>query len=116
MAIKRQFDYNRKTDTIYGVSANGNAAKQAMVLMTRGILGKWKQPIGYFFSSSSMLSEEIADTIRGAIHHLQAIGLTVQAIVCDQATTNVRALHLLGATLDPQGGGGMTPTVWRQKG
>lgn len=28
----------------------------------------------------------------------------VQAVVCDQATTNVRALQLLGATLDPQGG------------
>lgn len=43
MAIKRQFDYNKKTDVIYGVSTSGNAAKQAMVLMTRGILGKWKQ-------------------------------------------------------------------------
>ncbi|KAL0993559.1 hypothetical protein UPYG_G00109730 [Umbra pygmaea] len=26
----------------------------------------------------------------------------VQAVICDQATTNVKALHLLGATLDPQ--------------
>ena len=28
----------------------------------------------------------------------------VQAVICDQATTNVKALHLLGATLDPLGG------------
>ena len=43
MAIKRQFDYERKHDAIYGVSPSGHAAKQAMVIMVRGILGKWKQ-------------------------------------------------------------------------
>lgn len=43
MAIKKQFDYDRRNDAIYGVSGSGAAAKQAMVVMTRGILGKWKQ-------------------------------------------------------------------------
>ena len=43
MAIKRQFDYDRRHDAIYGVSLSGHAAKQAMVIMVRGILGKWKQ-------------------------------------------------------------------------
>lgn len=28
----------------------------------------------------------------------------MQAVICDQATTNIKALHLLGATLDPLGG------------
>lgn len=41
MAIKKQFDYDRRNDAIYGTS--GGAAKQAMVVMDRGILGKWKQ-------------------------------------------------------------------------
>lgn len=51
MAIKRQFNYNKKqenrcnktNDAICGVSASGYAAKQAMVLMDRGLLVKWKQ-------------------------------------------------------------------------
>lgn len=43
MAIKKQFDYDRRNDAIYGVSGSGAAAKQAMVVMARGILGKWKQ-------------------------------------------------------------------------
>ena len=29
---------------------------------------------------------------------------SLQAVICDQATTNIKALHLLGATLDPLGG------------
>lgn len=43
MAIKRHFDYDAKNDGIYGASPTGEAAKQAMVVMVRGILGKWKQ-------------------------------------------------------------------------
>ena len=43
MAIKKQFDYDRRNDAIYGASQSGDAAKQAMVVMARGILGKWKQ-------------------------------------------------------------------------
>lgn len=39
MAIKRHFDYDAKNDGIYGASPTG----EAMVLMVRGILGKWKQ-------------------------------------------------------------------------
>lgn len=43
MAVKRQFDYNKRNDAIYGVSPLGHAAIQAMVIMVGGILGKWKQ-------------------------------------------------------------------------
>ncbi|KAK0131128.1 Transposable element P transposase [Merluccius polli] len=92
MAIKRQFDYDRRNDAIYGVSPSGYAAKQAMVIMVRGILG------------NSMPAVEIASIIKDAIQNLKNIGLTVQAVICDQATTNIKALHLLGATLDPLGG------------
>ena len=38
-----QFDYDKRHDAIYGISPSGHAAKQAMVIMVRGILGKWKQ-------------------------------------------------------------------------
>lgn len=43
MANKKQFDYDRRNDAICGVSGSEAAAKQAMVAMARGILGKWKQ-------------------------------------------------------------------------
>lgn len=98
MAIKKQFYYDRTNDAICGVSGSGAAAKQAMVVMARGILGKWKQAshtlektfvlillcifkriylnhvfqqtIGYLFSPSSMPAEEIAAIIKDAIRHL----------------------------------------------
>ncbi|XP_062331411.1 carboxy-terminal kinesin 2-like [Osmerus eperlanus] len=60
--------------------------------------------MGYFFSPSSMSAVEIASIIKDAIGNLKHIGLTVQAVICDQAPTNIKALHLLGATLDPLGG------------
>ncbi|KAK0151073.1 hypothetical protein N1851_007764 [Merluccius polli] len=49
-----------------------------------------------------MPAVEITSIIKDAIQNLKNIGLT--AVICDQATTNIKALHLLGATLDPLGG------------
>ncbi|KAG5261663.1 hypothetical protein AALO_G00286940 [Alosa alosa] len=64
----------------------------------------FQQTIGYLFSPSSMAAEEIVVIIKDAIGHLQLIGLTVQAVICDQGSPNVKAVRNLGASLDPLGG------------
>ena len=43
MAIKKHMDYNPVLDRIDGLTAEGEVANQAMVLMARGVASKWKQ-------------------------------------------------------------------------
>lgn len=43
MAIKRAYEYDKRNDVIHGVSPLGLAAKRAMVVMARGLVGRWKQ-------------------------------------------------------------------------
>lgn len=43
MSIKGHLDYNRKTDSIDGLTPDGSQARQAMVFLVRAINGKWKQ-------------------------------------------------------------------------
>lgn len=45
MAIKGHLDYNKRTDSIHGLTPDGQKARQAMVFMARGISGKWKQVV-----------------------------------------------------------------------
>jgi len=59
---------------------------------------KWKIPVGYFFSSSQAPGTILKQLIDYIIRRLQAIGVQVVATVCDQASSNVLAMKLLGAT------------------
>lgn len=43
MSIKGHLDYNRKTDSVEGLTPDGSQAHQAMVFLARTINGKWKQ-------------------------------------------------------------------------
>jgi hypothetical protein len=61
---------------------------------------KWKIPIGYFFSSNQAPGTILKQLIDCAIKQLQAIGVEVVATVCDQASSNVKAMRLLGATAE----------------
>lgn len=45
MAIKGHLDYNRRTDSIDGLTPDGSKARQAMVFMARAINGKYKQVV-----------------------------------------------------------------------
>ena len=54
MSIKNQVEYNRRFDSIDGLTTNGETAKQAMVFMVRAISGKWKQVINNIDMKMSM--------------------------------------------------------------
>ena len=57
MAIKQHMEYNNSSDRIEGfesIASNANSkyiANHAGVFMVKGLCFKWKQPVGYFFSS-----------------------------------------------------------------
>ncbi|XP_063215855.1 uncharacterized protein LOC134527262 [Bacillus rossius redtenbacheri] len=100
--IKTLLQYDRKNDIIEGFEDMGAGkrsnkfAKQALVFMVRGMFHKWKLPISYFLTSSSVKCDVLKELIIEHITLLQEAGLIVRAIVCDQGPNNRAALRQLG--------------------
>ena len=94
MSIKQCLNYNAKTDEIEGFEDFGNLgrtkyiANHAIAFMVRGLVGKWKQPVGYFLSSGPMSGSTMKSLLFQCIEKLTGIGLTVKAVICDQGSNN----------------------------
>lgn len=100
MSLEPSLGYNKKTDSINGFEDCGDGKKQkfadhAMIFMARGLRKKWKQPIAYFFSEHGMSSPHIVRNLKEIISSLHNIGLKVVATICDQHSTNCRAINML---------------------
>ncbi|XP_031358553.1 uncharacterized protein LOC116182175 [Photinus pyralis] len=104
--LMAKLEYSKPYDFIEGFEDVGHlgrtkvVAKKALVFMTRGLFSKWKLPFAYYLSGSGIKKEQLHVLIKYTIEELQKCGLVVRAAVCDQATTNVAALKLLGVTED----------------
>lgn len=104
MAIKDNLEYNKKLDIIEGfedlgfLGRSAKKATQALVFSIRGLYGKWKMPISYFFSSNSITREKLKVLIVHNLETLFSIGYNPVAIVCDQGSNNRGAFTLLGVT------------------
>ena len=94
MSIKQGVTYDRHMDIVEGFchGQTGQMANYASVFMVRGIIEKWKLPIGYFDSSGPMKVVTIKDLLSDRITKLHAIGLTVTLVNCDQGSTKVNLL------------------------
>lgn len=100
MSLEPALSYNKKTDSINGFEDCGGGKKQkfadhGIVFMARGLRKKWKQPIAYFFSEHGMSSPDLARNLKDIIRALHNIGLKVVATICDQHSTNSKAIKML---------------------
>ena len=59
----------------------GQIANYALVFMVRGIIEKWKLPIGYFLSSGPIKGVTMKDLWIDCITKLHAIALTVTLVI-----------------------------------
>ncbi|KAF0717771.1 Uncharacterized protein FWK35_00034244, partial [Aphis craccivora] len=102
MSIKKYLEYSKYLDMVEGFEDLGHKgrtnkiASLAMVFIARGLYSRWKMPITYFLSASSMKHDILSELIIEVVEKLNRIGLSVTAIVCDQGTNNVAALKKLG--------------------
>lgn len=98
ITIKKGISYNRYHDYIEGyedLSSIGRKplyGSQALVLMVRGLLYKWKIPISYYISAQSVTSSNLNLIIKLALEKLFKIGLKIRVITCDQGSNN-RSLY-----------------------
>lgn len=107
MAIKECLEYSPLLDLIEGYEDLGvclgrtnKTAKKALVFMARGMYSKWKLPLGYFLSNKGLNGNTLATVIKNCIDKLAAATLTPLALVCDQGSTNVSAIKILGGTIE----------------
>lgn len=106
MSIKQHLEYSQPQDIIEGFQDLGPfgrdsvLAKQALVLMIRGLYYQWKLPVAYFISETAIPGDQLSFIIEKAVEHLSAAGLSVKAVVCDQGTSNTKAFNDLGATTE----------------
>ena len=106
MSLRAGFSYNITDDQVEGFEDYGSlgktskAANHALVFMVRGLMGKWKQPLGYFLSRDATRAEKLEPLLKDCIQKLKDIGLHPKAVVCDQGSSNVRLYTTLGVTED----------------
>ena len=60
-------------------------ANHAVAFMVRGLVGKWKQPVGY---SGPMSGSTMKSLLFQCIEKLTGIALTAKAVICDQGSDN----------------------------
>lgn len=70
-------------------------ADKALVFMVRGLRKKFKQPVAFYLTNSSMNSIQLSNIIKDVIKAVKSTGLTVISTVCDQAPSNVAAINRL---------------------
>ena len=85
MSLTPKYSYDRSSDTVIPNH------KKVQVVMARGILKNWKQPIYYSFDTN--MTKEI---LFGIINRLSSCNFYVSSIVCDLGGTNQKLLNELG--------------------
>jgi len=70
-------------------------ADKALTFMVRGVRKKFKQPVAFMFTNSTIKTPSLVVAIKEVVQAVQAIGLNVVSLICDQASTNVAAVNIL---------------------
>lgn len=103
MSIKKFLSYNRRKDEIIGFHKTSfekkNPAKSVFVIMARGLLSNWKQPLAYYFVET-ITAEEILKIINEVVVKLVAINMMVHAVVSDQGVNFIRFVKINSITSD----------------
>ena len=105
MSVKEGVSHNIEKDEVKGLENFGclgrshYVANHATVFMVRGLVAKWKQPVGYILLSGPISSEILHAILIQCIEHCKAAGLIVKVIIGDQGPNNRKLFEgHLGAT------------------
>lgn len=71
-----------------------------MVVMARGIEDKWKQPLGFFFLSSTCSAQDLMNILFECVAKLFKVGADVRAVITDMGSNFIQFSKLLGVTTE----------------
>ncbi|XP_071580351.1 uncharacterized protein [Temnothorax nylanderi] len=102
MKLDVSLNFNSAADLIEGYVDNGHNRKMeladhVLVWMLKGIYGTcpWKQPVAFSFCKGTTPWEDIVHSFKNIVTRAQNVGLTIVASVCDQGSTNSKAIENL---------------------
>ena len=72
----------------------------AIVLMARGIINNWKQPLAYYLINESYSSDMVKEKLAHGINKLEDIGLNVLGVVSDIGSNFQKFVNMMGITPD----------------
>lgn len=78
-----------------GCKRTSEIADHVQVWMLKGVYKKWKQPVAYTFCKSTTAAADIVRNFKTIVRRTTECGLQIIASICDQGTTNVKAIHML---------------------
>lgn len=86
----------------FGLENNDNdtsvIAKDALVFMVNGLNGRWKLPVGYFFTAS-MTAVEKANLVNACLRFLNDSGVRTVSLTFDGLAANLSMCEHLGASI-----------------
>ena len=94
MRIKERITFNKSKDKLVGIVDHGKnarelaSAKEALVVMVKGLNTNWAFPISFYFSSGSTKSSALNSIILENITSVEKLGLKVRVGMCDMGLTN----------------------------
>ena len=92
MSISPGEKFDAKSDSIVGqvtLPQHSGSATKALVAMLGGVCTRWKQTVGYWFTSNSCDGKVFYDLAQEVITDAHNIGLRVLAITNDMGTSNM---------------------------
>ncbi|KAL7290666.1 hypothetical protein TKK_0015426 [Trichogramma kaykai] len=108
MSIKKGLSYNTKLDLLEGFQdmsdefggRNSEIVSSVLVFMIGGLMGDWKQPFMYLPTAGSVPGSELSKIIKRVVERALDVGFDIRHMVCDQLTSNRKAVGELGVTLE----------------
>ena len=106
MSLKSHLFYEMSSDSSISLESFGQGktsnlvANSALVLMSRGILNNWKQPVTFFTVKEACNNEKLKGIIDKALLQLELIGIKVVALVSEQGSNFLKFYETMGFTED----------------
>ena len=91
VSLKLMLQYSAEKDKVVG----RKYADHALVFMLKEINRGWKIPLSYNFCASQTKSDQLAWCIKEVVRAVTEAGLTVVATICDQGSSNMKAIKSL---------------------
>lgn len=93
MAIKTDLKYDSFKDEVtgfldYGFRRENKLGKHVCTIMIQGLFKKWKHVLSFYVTASGISGKELADLLIENIRKASEIGLSVRAVINDQASNN----------------------------
>ncbi len=105
LSLRKSVDYDATQDIVMGLSRNDDNDdlafdSGALVLLTSGLKGYWRQAFSFYFVKNAMSAEKLLHVITAALDSLEDAGLDVRVLCADQGSNFTALFGLLGVTIE----------------